>query len=161
MAPAVLTICYGYSRYMVKPHVPLQVITQADAQASARRAAANLDAAAAELAWQVERESWVTLGYRSWSAMRDAEYAGTSVMVPNKSHPVIVGREPEDLDRRIERLRVIEGQARAERLRLEALQAGGDRSCPTCGAAIVGRSDRKFCRTACRVKDHRAKSKRA
>lgn len=62
----------------VRPEVPLQVITAADVRASVRRARKSLEAAAEEIIWQIEREAWRTLGYPSWSAMREAEYGGSA-----------------------------------------------------------------------------------
>ena len=75
-----------------RPEVPLQVITPADVRASVRRAKKSLEAAAAEIVWQIEREAWRTLGYPSWTAMREAEYGGAAFMVPSKSRPEIVAR---------------------------------------------------------------------
>lgn len=75
-----------------RPEVPLQVITPADVRASVRRAKKSLEAAAAEIVWQIEREAWRTLGYPSWGAMREAEYGGAAFMVPSKSRPEIVAR---------------------------------------------------------------------
>jgi len=42
--------------------------------------------------WQIEMEAWRTLGYSSWTAMREAEYGGAAFMVPSKSRPEIVAR---------------------------------------------------------------------
>ena len=75
-----------------RPEVPLQVITPADVRASVRRAKKSLEDAAAEIVWQIEREAWRTLGYSSWTAMREAEYGGAAFMVPSKSRPEIVAR---------------------------------------------------------------------
>lgn len=75
-----------------RPHVPLQVITQADVRASVRRAKKSLEDAAKEIVWQIEMEAWRTLGYSSWGAMREAEYGGAAFMVPSKSRPEIVAR---------------------------------------------------------------------
>lgn len=75
-----------------RPEVPLQVITPADVQASIRRAKKSLESAAKEIVWQIEMEAWRTLGYTSWSAMREAEYGGAAFMVPSKSRPEIVAR---------------------------------------------------------------------
>lgn len=75
-----------------RPEVPLQVITPADVRASIRRAKKSLEEAAAEIVWQIEREAWRTLGYSSWTAMREAEYGGAAFMVPSKSRPEIVAR---------------------------------------------------------------------
>lgn len=75
-----------------RPEVPLQVVTPADVRASVRRAKKSLEAAAAEIVWQIEREAWRTLGYPSWTAMREAEYGGAAFMVPSKSRPEIVAR---------------------------------------------------------------------
>src|SRR5699024_2533634 len=67
-------------------------ITAADVRASIRRAKKSLEAAAAEIVWQIEMEAWRTLGYSSWTAMREAEYGGAAFMVPSKSRPEIVAR---------------------------------------------------------------------
>lgn len=75
-----------------RPEVPLRVITAADVRASVRRAKKSLEAAAAEIVWQIEMEAWRTLGYSSWTAMREAEYGGAAFMVPSKSRPEIVQR---------------------------------------------------------------------
>ncbi len=56
----------------------------------------------------------------------------------------------------IEHMRQAETAARQLRLRLEALQTGEDeRTCPVCGGSVVGRSDRRYCSSTCRVKAHR------
>lgn len=75
-----------------RPELPLQVITPADVRASIRRAKASLEKAADEIVWQIEREAWVTLGYSSWTAMREAEYGGAAFMVPSKQRPELVQR---------------------------------------------------------------------
>lgn len=77
---------------MTRPEVPLQVITPELVRASIRRAQRSLEAAATEIVWQIEREAWRTLGYSSWTAMREAEYGGAAFMVPSKSRPEIVAR---------------------------------------------------------------------
>lgn len=77
---------------IARPEVPLQVITPADVRASVKRARKGLEAAAEEIVWQVEMEAWRTLGYSSWTAMREAEYGGAAFMVPSKSRPEIVAR---------------------------------------------------------------------
>lgn len=75
-----------------RPEIPLQVITPDLVRASIRRARRNLEAAAEEIVWQIEMEAWRTLGYPSWTAMREAEYGGAAFMVPSKSRPEIVAR---------------------------------------------------------------------
>lgn len=77
---------------ITRPEVPIQVITQADVRASIRRARKSLEDAASEIVWQIEMEAWRTLGYSSWTAMREAEYGGAAFMVPSKSQPEIVRR---------------------------------------------------------------------
>lgn len=77
---------------VARPEVPVRVITQADVRASIRRARKSLEDAAAEIVWQIEMEAWCTLGYSSWTAMREAEYGGAAFMVPSKSRPEIVAR---------------------------------------------------------------------
>ncbi len=72
--------------------VPLRIITPGDVRASIKRAKRSLEKAAEEIVWQVEMEAWKTLGYTSWSAMREAEYGGAAFMVPSKSRPEIVTR---------------------------------------------------------------------
>lgn len=74
------------------PEIPLQVITPDLVKASVRRARRNLEAAAEEIVWQIEMEAWRTLGYPSWTAMREAEYGGAAFMVPSKNRPEIVAR---------------------------------------------------------------------
>lgn len=74
------------------PEIPLQVITPDLVKASVRRARRNLEAAAEEIVWQIEMEAWRTLGYASWTAMREAEYGGAAFMVPSKNRPEIVAR---------------------------------------------------------------------
>lgn len=78
--------------YARRPEVPLQVITPTDVRASIKRATKSLNAAADEIIWQIEMEAWRTLGYSSWTAMREAEYGGAAFMVPSKSRPEIVAR---------------------------------------------------------------------
>lgn len=75
-----------------RPEVPIQVITPNDVRASIRRARKSLEDAASEIVWQIEMEAWRTLGYSSWTAMREAEYGGAAFMVPSKSRPEIVAR---------------------------------------------------------------------
>lgn len=79
----------------VKPEVPIRMITPADVRASISRAKRSLEKAADEIVWQIEMESWRTLGYSSWKAMREAEYGGAAFMVPGKSRPEIVSRMKE------------------------------------------------------------------
>lgn len=76
----------------VTPEVPLQIITPELVRASIKRARKSLEAAAKEIIWQIEREAWVTLGYSSWTAMREAEYGGAAFMVPGKNRPELVER---------------------------------------------------------------------
>lgn len=77
---------------MTRPEVPLQVITPELVRASIRRAKRSLEAAAEEIVWQIEREAWRTLGYPTWTAMREAEYGGAAFMVPAKTRPEFVER---------------------------------------------------------------------
>lgn len=77
---------------MRRPEIPLQVIHPDDTRASIQRARQNLHAAADEIAWQVEREGWVTLGHRSWGAMVAAEYGDAAFMVPVKNRPELTNR---------------------------------------------------------------------
>lgn len=77
---------------VTRPEVPIQVITPNDVRASIRRARKSLEDAAGEIVWQIEMEAWRTLGYSSWTAMREAEYGGAAFMVPSKSRPEIVAR---------------------------------------------------------------------
>ncbi len=74
------------------PEIPLQIITPADVRASIARARQSLERAAEEIVWQIEREAWRTLGYPSWTAMREAEYGGAAFMVPRKDRPELVAR---------------------------------------------------------------------
>ena len=73
-------------------NVPLRIITPGDARASIKRAKRSLEKAAEEIVWQIEMEAWRTLGYRSWSAMREAEYGGAAFMVPARQRPELVAR---------------------------------------------------------------------
>ena len=75
-----------------RPEVPLTVITPDDVRASIRRARKSLVDAANEVVWQIEMEAWRTLGYSSWTAMREAEYGGVAFMVPSKDRPELVAR---------------------------------------------------------------------
>lgn len=75
-----------------RPEVPLQVITPNDVRESVRRARKSLVDAANEVVWQIEMEAWRTLGYSSWTAMREAEYGGVAFMVPSKDRPELVAR---------------------------------------------------------------------
>ena len=70
----------------------MEMVTKSLARASVRRARKSLEDAAAEVVWQIEREVWVVLGYRSWTAMREAEYGGAAFMVPSKNRPELVAR---------------------------------------------------------------------
>lgn len=81
-----------YTTGEIRPEVPLRLITQADVRASIRRAKSNLEKAAEEIVWQIEMEAWRTLGYRSWDAMREAEYGDAAFMVPRRQRPELVGR---------------------------------------------------------------------
>lgn len=118
-----------------RPEVPLQVITPTVARASVARARRNLERAARELAWQVERESWRTLGYPSWAAFREAEYDAAAFMVPSKSHSgwQVVNATPEP----------------------DADKIAATRSCEGCGEAMTGRADRRYCSSACRQRAYR------
>ncbi len=70
----------------------MQMITPELVRASINRARRSLEAAASEIVWQIEMEAWRTLGYASWSAMREAEYGGAAFMVPSKNRPELVAR---------------------------------------------------------------------
>ena len=72
--------------------VPIRIITPGDVRASIKRAKRSLEKAAEEIVWQVEMEAWKTLGYTSWSAMREAEYGGAAFMVPARQRPELVER---------------------------------------------------------------------
>ncbi len=72
--------------------IPFRVITPDDVRASIKRAKRSLEKAAEEIVWQVEMEAWRTLGYRSWSAMREAEYGESAFMVPAKQRPELMER---------------------------------------------------------------------
>lgn len=74
------------------PQVPIRLITPADVRASIKRAKASLEKAAEEIVWQIEMESWRTLGYSSWNAMREAEYGDAAFMVPRKDRPELEAR---------------------------------------------------------------------
>lgn len=76
----------------ISPEIPLQIITPKLVRESVRRAIKGLEDAAEQIIWQIEREAWVTLGYRSWNEMREAEYGGIAFMVPGKQRPEIVER---------------------------------------------------------------------
>lgn len=76
----------------ISPEVPLQIITPELVRASVKRAKKSLEHAAELIIWQIEREAWVTLGYRSWNEMREAEYGGIGFMVPGKNRPELVAR---------------------------------------------------------------------
>ncbi len=58
----------------------------------------------------------------------------------------------------IEELREAERNVRRFRYQLESLRSG--RKCPVCGEPLVGRVDRAYCSTACRVENHRGTSPR-
>lgn len=75
-----------------RPEIPLQIITPDLVRGSIKRARRSLEAAAEEIVWQIEMEAWRTLGYPSWSAMREAEYGGAAFMVPAKNRPELVAR---------------------------------------------------------------------
>lgn len=72
--------------------IPLRVITPDQVRASIGRAKRSLERAAEEIVWQIEMEAWRTLGYSSWTAMRESEYGGAAFMVPAKSRPELVAR---------------------------------------------------------------------
>lgn len=76
----------------VDVEIPLQLITPDLVRSSIKRARRNLESAAEEIIWQIEREAWRTLGYPSWTAMREAEYGGAAFMVPSKNRPELVAR---------------------------------------------------------------------
>lgn len=123
MLPLVTPIC-NVTGMSNAPEVPLRVITPADARASIARARRHLEQAAAEIAWQHEMESHRTLAYRSWGAMRDAEYEGVAFMIPSKSNPGWQG--------------------------IDVGEPEVTRSCPRCGRGMSGRVDRRYCSPACR-----------
>lgn len=68
----------------------MEIVTSDDVRESIRRATWSLEQAAKEIVWQVEREAWRTLGYKSWNEMREAEYGGVAVMVPRQSRPELI-----------------------------------------------------------------------
>ena len=77
---------------VIAPIPKMQMITPELVRASINKARRSLEVAASEIVWQIEMEAWRTLGYQSWSAMREAEYGGAAFMVPSKSRPEIVAR---------------------------------------------------------------------
>lgn len=77
---------------IARPEIPLQVITPADVRASVSKAKRSLRTAATEIVWQIEMEAWRTLGYSSWTAMREAEYGGAAFMVPRKDRLPLMQR---------------------------------------------------------------------
>src|SRR5699024_8184108 len=74
------------------PEIPIQIITPDDVRESIRETRTHLQQAATRIAWQVEMETWVTLGYKSWDEMREAEYGDIAIMVPRKDRPELVER---------------------------------------------------------------------
>lgn len=77
---------------ITRPEVPVQLITPDDVRESIARTRYSLMQAAKGIAWQVEMETWVTLGYKSWDEMREAEYGGIAVIVPKEDRLDLVGR---------------------------------------------------------------------
>jgi len=67
-------------------------ITQDDVRRSVDRARAGLVAAAEEVIWQIENQTWLVLGYASWDQMRDTEYGGAAFMVPTQARTQLVQR---------------------------------------------------------------------
>lgn len=45
-----------------------------------------------QIVWQVENEVWTVLGYDSWDAMREVEYADMGVVAPRADRPELVSR---------------------------------------------------------------------
>lgn len=128
-----LTRCNVTAMTGIRPDIPFQVITPDYTRASIRRAQRSLEKAAAEIAWQIEMEGWRTLGYTSWGAMREAEYGGAAFMVPAKNHPGWEGIN----------------------VPVEPNPAAVTHDCDGCGQGMTGRSDRRYCSSACRQRAYR------
>jgi hypothetical protein len=45
-----------------------------------------------QIVWQVENHVWTILGYESWDALREAEYADLGVVAPRADRPELVSR---------------------------------------------------------------------
>jgi hypothetical protein len=75
---------------------------------------------------------------------------------PNIVETTLRDADEATLSKLIDALARKEAKLRAFRLRVEALRTGEARVCPSCGRGVVGRADRVYCSTACRVRAHRA-----
>ncbi len=120
----------------VTPKVPLQMITPALTRASIGRARRSLEKAAKEIEWQIDMEGWVTLGYSSWTAMREAEYGGAAFMVPSENHPGWEGIN----------------------ITAEPNPDAAKHQCEGCGQGMSGRADRRYCSSACRQSAYRSRA---
>lgn len=72
--------------------VVIDMLNEARVRDSIRVARTHLEAAAEQVVWQVENETWTVLGYDTWDAMREAEYGGAACMVPVEVRPALVFR---------------------------------------------------------------------
>ncbi len=120
--------------------VPLTIITPNDVRASIGRAKRDLEKAAVEIVWQLEMEGWRTLGYKTWSAMREAEYGGAAFMVPGKQGYAML-------------------RLAAARRSLPKVRRQDSVTCKMCGEAFAPvRSSAVYCSSACRQRAYRQRS---
>ena len=82
--------------------------------------------------------------------------SGGRVDLAMVEHEMLPHLDPAMLDHYIAELRESETETRALWKRLASLRDESTRKCPVCGGPVTGRSDRVYCRAACRVKAHRA-----
>lgn len=71
----------------------MNVVTESSVRASVQRVIDHAESIWDEWAWQVENAAWEVLGYDSWDAMRQGEYAAlTSIAAPRAERPELVSR---------------------------------------------------------------------
>lgn len=91
---------------------------------------------------------------RLWNMCHGADPGGPAIFEAAQWAEI---RRSRQLPKMIATLERAEANVRLLRKQLESIVAGEQpRLCLECGRPVYGRSDRKFCSTDCRVRNHRA-----
>jgi len=72
--------------------VTLREITYGEVRESIAVARSHGEKFFEQIVWQVENQVWTILGYESWDALREAEYADLGVVAPRADRPELVSR---------------------------------------------------------------------
>jgi len=72
--------------------VTLREITYGEVRESIAVARSHGEKFFEQIVWQVENQVWTILGYESWDALREAEYADMGVVAPRADRPELVSR---------------------------------------------------------------------